>query len=231
MAPGESGSARGDVVSVEVRHDSARPYRITLAGHRFAYDVALLPGSDPPTLADLRLVALGAATPVDKRDLQTAGNVLDRLAWIAAKRARRGDAESDRAATERVREALVAKFGDELAERGLDADSVTLNSYEAPGPVLIPAPPKRRRGRPARSTEFYRRVADAALDAKADPDIRNIAKGVQARAAGWPEVDGTPPLSTVERWLKVARKLGEYQGPRAQIPTHPTTTNRGESER
>ncbi|HUH67893.1 MAG TPA: hypothetical protein VLZ05_02875 [Mycobacterium sp.] len=43
-------------MSVVAQHDSPQPYRITLAGHRVAYDVALLDGSDPPALSDLRLV-------------------------------------------------------------------------------------------------------------------------------------------------------------------------------
>lgn len=101
-------------------------------------------------------------------------------------------------------------------ERGSGAP----HSYEAPGSVLVPAV-KRGRGRPAKPIEFYRRVADAARDAEADPDRRSIARSVQARAAQWPDIDGTPPLTTVERWLKQARKHGLYQGPRDKHRTPP----------
>jgi hypothetical protein len=217
----ELGSAHGDVVDVVAHHDSSRPYRVTLAGHRFAYDVALLDGSDPPALSDLRLVALDPAAPIEQRDLMAAGNVVTRLALIAARFARRDVLTHDRAATERMRAGLAAF--------GVDAGGVTLHSYEATGPVLVPAV-KRRRGRPAKSIEFYRRVADAARDAAADPDRRSITRGVQLRAAQWPDIDGTPPQTTVERWLKQARKLGLYRGPRAQTP-NPTTTITEENDK
>jgi len=214
MPADELGSARGDVVLVEVRHDSGRPYRITLAGHRFAYDVALLPGSDPPALVDLRLAALDADTPIQKSDLMAAGNIVARLAAIAAKHARRDEPAYNRAIAERMREGLMAQFG-------VDTD-VSVTSYEAPGPLLFPAPAKRSRGRPAKSIEFYRRVAAAAYDAVDDPERRSIVRGVQERAAQWPEINGTPKPTTVERWLKQARKLGLYQGPRTQTASAPT---------
>ncbi|MGO9928591.1 MAG: hypothetical protein ACLPLP_21375 [Mycobacterium sp.] len=222
MPTDEPGSVRGDLVDVEVPHDSSRPYRITLVGHRFAYDVALLDGSDPPALADLRLVALDAATAVEKGDLLTAGNVVDRLARIAARQARRGTADYNRAATERMRAGLVEKFG-------IDTNDLVVHSYEAPGPVLVPAQPKRRRGRPPLSTEFYKRVADAARDAAADPGVRSVWRGVQARAAQWPEIEGIPSRSRVERWLKVARKDFGYRGQRAKTPD-PTTTTTEEND-
>jgi hypothetical protein len=200
-------------VSFEAQHDSPQPYRITLAGHRFAYDVALLNGSDPPALSDLRLVALDPAAPIEQRDLMAAGNVVTRLALIAARFARRDVLAYDRAATDRLRAGLAAF--------GVDSSEVTLHSYETPGPVIVPAV-KRRRGRPGKSTEFYHRVAEAAREAAADPYRRSIAGGVQERAAHWPELNGdVPPLSTVERWLKRARKLGFYQGPRAQPSSRP----------
>lgn len=212
------------MVSVVAQHDSPQPYRITLAGHRFAYDVALLDGSDPPALSDLRLVALNPATAIEKRDLITASNYADRLAAIAAKFARRDILTHDRATTERLRAGLAAAFG-------IECRDVIVHSYEAPGPVLVPAV-RRGRGRPVKSIEFYRRVAEAAREAAADPDRRSIARGVQSRAALWTDVGGTPPLSTVERWLKRARKLDLYQGPRAQAPTDPPRiTDRGEGER
>ncbi|MDV7174224.1 hypothetical protein R4144_12730 [Gordonia amicalis] len=212
MPPDELGSVRGDVVSVETQPDSPRPYRVTLAEHRFAYDVALLDGSDPPALSDLRLAAIEPGTPVETRDLMAAP--VDRLARIAAKHDRRDDAGHDRAAADRMRAALAERFD-------LDpAVDLALSSREAPGALLVPEPPKRR-GRPPKSAAFYARVADAARDAGTDPERRSIARGVQARAASWPECDGPPPLSTVERWLKQARKLGLYAGPRAT--TDPTT--------
>ena len=151
-----------------------------------------------------------------------AGNVVARLAAIAAKHARRDDPAHNRAIAERMREGLTARFG-------VDTD-VTVTSYEAPGPLLVPAPAKRSRGRPAKSIEFYRRVADAAHDAAADPDRRSITRGVQARAAQWPDIDGIPSLTTVEKWLKQARKYGVYRGPRAQTPD-PATTTTEETER
>ncbi|MCH9730562.1 MAG: hypothetical protein K0U84_12965 [Actinomycetia bacterium] len=215
MPSDSSGSARGDLVSIEAQHDSPQPYRIVLVGHRFAYELDLLAGSDPPALSDLRLAALDANTPIEKSDLMAVANCHARLAAIAAQFARRDVLTHDHAATERMRAGLSAF--------GVDADGVTLHSRESPGPVLVPAP-KRGRGRPGKSTEFYRRVADAARDAAADPSRRNIAVGVQKRAAHWPECSGVePPKSTVERWLKRARKLGLYRGPKAQTPNPATT--------
>ena len=80
------------------------------------------------------------------------------------------------------------------------------------------APSSENKVRPAKPIEFYRRVADAARDAEADPYRRSIARGVQARAAQWRDIDGTPSLTTVERWLKQARKHGLYRGPTGQAP-------------
>jgi hypothetical protein len=146
----------------------------------------------------------------------TAGNYVDRLAAIAANFARRDVLEQDCVATERVRAGLAARFSEELSDRGVDVDDVTLHSVEAPGPLLVPAV-KRGRGRPpVRSTDFYRRVAEAAREAAADPKIRAIWRGVADRAAPWPECGGRPPAqSTVEGWLKEARRLKFYKGPRA----------------
>ena len=219
MPPDELGSVRGDVVSVETQPDSPRPYRVTLAEHRFAYDVALLDGSDPPELADLRLAAIEPGTPVETRDLMAAP--VDRLARIAAKHDRRDGTAHDRAAADRMRAALAERFGLDPADVDL-----TLSSREAPDALLVPAPPKRRRGRPPKSAAFYARVAAAARDAGTDPERRSIARRVQARAASWPECDGPPPLSTVERWLKQARKLGLYAGPRATTDTTTKETER-----
>jgi hypothetical protein len=213
MPVGESGSARGDVISVTVSARDPRPYLIALVGHRFAYEVAL-DDSDRPAISDLRLAALGAGEPITKADLYTAANVLDRLALIAAKR--RDAVEIDRQMEQGLRAGLEAALGDELDKRGIDLGDIKVTSWTAPGPVVIPAAKRKRgRGRPSRPLEFYKRVALAADQAEADPDMRSTAKGVQLRAADWPDVEGTPPLSTVERWIKQARKYGFYQGPRA----------------
>jgi hypothetical protein len=204
---GKSGSARGDVAYVEVQHDSPQPYRIVLHGHRFAYGVALVEDSDPPALADLRLIAVEPNTPVEKNDVLAVANILPRLAAIAAKRGKTDDVAFDRATTEQMRAAM-GKFG-------VDTSGITVHSWTAPGPVIVPKPAKRGRGRPPKSTEFYSRVAQEARAAEADPDRLSIAGGVQQRMAQWPEYNGDkPPLSSVERWIKQARKLKLYRGPR-----------------
>ncbi|MBY6675317.1 hypothetical protein HQ314_00105 [Rhodococcus sp. BP-332] len=207
-------SARGDVVSVTVQPDSDRPYLIALAGHRFSYEVAITPNRDRAALGDLRLVANDHGTAIATADLMAVP--VDRLARIAAKHARRDDGEHDRAAADRLSAALAERFG-------LDPDqaAVSVSSHETPGPVMVPGSKPKGRGRPAKSASFYARVADAARAAATDPERRSIARGVQARAATWPEYDTPPPLSTVERWLKQARALGLYTGPRSR-PTHLT---------
>lgn len=215
--PNNSGTGKssvsGDVARIDIGDDdSERPYRITLVGHRFCYEVALIDGSDPPALSDIRLVAVTPGTPVERRDLVTAGNVVDRLAAIAAGKA--DEPHLNRRIAEDMRVDFAERFG-------VDAGDITVRSWNAPGPVLIPAPPKRGRGRPAKTTEFYRRVANAAYDAEADP-MRTLTAGVAERIARWPESNGKlPPEGTVNDWLRKARKLGLYQGKRARSTETP----------
>jgi hypothetical protein len=194
--------------------DSERPVRIWLWGHAIAYDVAWTEGPTGPELTDLRLVPLIPSRSIGKRDMMRINP--ERLARAASSA---GQTDKQRFVDDTTR-ALRAEFGDDVEIRSVDGPGRTSAPKGIQGP-------KRSPGRPARTHEFYVRVAQVANEAQAQGDSRiGIWRYVQECARHWPDVNPDIKQSTVEKWLREARKLtdprtGEplYSGPRSRSKT------------